>query len=142
MVQVALYSQRNIGVGKFRLDFSRCDRLHGTDVVLEFPSVGATENILMAAVERGGNRQDLHEAIRQHSLAAGQRVKQMGLDNDLIDRLKQDALFASVPWETVLNPADYIGRAPQQVDDFLAEHIEPALARYPSSPPADPGLTV
>lgn len=102
----------------------------------------ATENIMMSAAEKGGNRQELHEAIRKHSLAAGERVKQLGLDNDLIERLKSDAHFAAVPWDSVLNPADYIGRAPQQVDEFLAEHVEPVLARHQASPPTDAGLSV
>lgn len=90
----------------------------------------ATENILMAAVRAGGNRQELHEAIRRHSVEAGLRVKRDGLDNDLIDRLHADAAFASVPWEKVLDASDYVGRAPQQVDEFLAAEVEPVLTRY------------
>lgn len=90
----------------------------------------ATENILMAAVQAGGDRQDLHERIRQHSQAAGEQVKMYGRANDLIDRLKKDAAFASVDIDSLMNPREFIGRAPQQVDDFLAENVGPVLRKY------------
>ncbi len=90
----------------------------------------ATENILMAAVKAGGDRQDLHERIRQHSVAAGEQVKVHGRPNDLIARLKADRAFAKVDIDGLLRPADFIGRAPQQVDEFIAAHVEPVRRKY------------
>jgi adenylosuccinate lyase len=90
----------------------------------------ATENILMAAVERGGDRQDLHERIRQHSLAAASVVKNEGGENDLIERLRKDPAFSQVDMNVVLEPSLYAGRSPQQVDEFIAEQIEPVRRRY------------
>jgi len=90
----------------------------------------ATENILMAAVKAGGDRQKLHERIRQHSQAAAAQVKQLGLANDLIERLKADSVFAKVNFKAVLNPKDYLGRAPQQVDEFIADTVRPAIRKY------------
>ena len=93
----------------------------------------ATENILMDAVKRGGDRQALHERIRTHSLAAGSRVKDEGKDNDLLERIAADPAFG-LSREEVLrhqNPADYIGCCPHQVERFLAEYVRPVLDRYP-----------
>lgn len=90
----------------------------------------ATENILMAGVQAGGDRQQLHEAIRVHSHAAAAQVKQLGLHNDLIDRLKADPAFAKVNFAGVMNPKDYIGRAPQQVDEFIADVVAPVRRKY------------
>jgi hypothetical protein len=90
----------------------------------------ATENVLMAAVKAGGNRQQLHEKIRQHSHAAAAQVKQFGKPNDLIERLKADAAFAKVDFKTVLNPKAYVGRAPEQVDEFIAEVVVPVRRKY------------
>lgn len=90
----------------------------------------ATEEIMMAGVRAGGDRQQLHEQIRQHSIAAASQVKQHGRANDLLDRLQGDALFAGIDWQRVLDPAKFVGRAPQQVDEFLQENLEPALERY------------
>ena len=92
----------------------------------------ATENILMDAVKRGGDRQALHERIRTHSLAAGSRVKDQGLDNDLLQRIADDPAFGLTREEVMrhLDPADYIGCCPEQVDRFLAECIQPVLERY------------
>ncbi len=92
----------------------------------------ATENILMAAVKAGGNRQDLHEQIRVHSHAASAQVKQLGKPNDLIDRLKADKAFSKVNLGAVLNPKAYIGRAPEQVNEFLKEVIAPVRRKYRS----------
>ena len=93
----------------------------------------ATEPILMRAVKAGGDRQDLHERIRRHSLAAAEQVKQHGRPNDLIDRLRQDEAFASVhDWDGVMDPARFVGRAPQQVDQFVRQVIEPIRSRYAS----------
>lgn len=93
----------------------------------------ATENLLMAAVEAGGNRQDLHEVIRQASVRAAASIKR-GEPNDLLDQLKADPSFAKLPLEETLDPRKYVGRAPEQVDDFLAEVVAPIRVRYPDGP--------
>jgi adenylosuccinate lyase len=90
----------------------------------------ATEDVLMAAVQSGGDRQELHERIRQHSQAAAAVVKTEGKPNDLLARLRTDAAFESVDVGAVMNPSQYVGRAPQQVDAFVAEVVEPIRARY------------
>ncbi len=98
-------------------------------VAAELPFM-ATENILMAAVTAGGDRQDLHERIRVHSQAAAEQVKSLGRPNDLLARLKSDPAFAKLNIDALLNPADFIGQAPQQVDDFLAANVVPVLEKY------------
>jgi len=90
----------------------------------------ATENILMAAAAAGGDRQDLHERIRRHAQAAAAVVKQQGGRNDLLQRLAADEAFARLDLDAVLDPAQFVGRAPQQVDQFLAEVIDPIRADY------------
>ncbi len=90
----------------------------------------ATENVLMAAVKAGGNRQKLHEKIRVHSHAAADQVKKFGKSNDLIERLKSDGAFTKVDFKKVLNANDYVGRAPQQVDDFITKIVKPAIKKY------------
>jgi len=90
----------------------------------------ATENILMAAVTAGGDRQELHERIRRHSQAAAEVVKREGRPNDLLARLAADPAFAGVALEQVLDPVRYVGRAPEQVDEFLAEVVAPIRQRY------------
>jgi adenylosuccinate lyase len=92
----------------------------------------ATENILMAAVKAGGNRQELHERIRVHSQAAAEQVKKLGNPNDLLERLKNDPAFTKVDLKKVLNAADYVGRAPEQVNDFINEVVKPAIRKYRS----------
>ena len=92
----------------------------------------ATEDIMMAAVSAGGDRQELHELIRQHSQAAGAVVKQEGRANDLLDRLAADPAFAGVDLSDAIEPSRYIGRAPEQVDKFLAEVVAPIRQRYPA----------
>jgi len=101
-----------------------------TQLDAELPFM-ATENILMAAVAAGGDRQDLHERIRRHSQAAAVVVKQEGGPNDLIQRLRADEAFAHVDLDAVLEPRRFVGRAPEQVDEFIAEVIEPIRAKYP-----------
>ena len=98
-------------------------------VAAELPFM-ATENILMAAVKAGGNRQKLHEKIRRHSYAAAAQVKQAGKPNDLIDRLKSDPAFSRVDFKATLNPKNYIGRAPQQVDEFIKDIVTPIRRKY------------
>ncbi len=90
----------------------------------------ATENILMAAVTAGGDRQLLHERIRQHSQAAAAAVKLEGRPNDLIQRLSGDKAFAGIDLEAALDPAQFVGRAPQQVDEFVEQVVTPIRQRY------------
>ncbi|MBM4088325.1 MAG: adenylosuccinate lyase [Planctomycetes bacterium] len=90
----------------------------------------ATESILMAAVAAGGDRQQLHERIRQHSQAAAAAVKQSGAANDLLQRLMADTAFSAVDWDNVLDSARFVGRAPRQVDEFMAEVVAPIRYRY------------
>ncbi len=90
----------------------------------------ASENILMAASAAGGDRQALHERIRVHSQAASRRVKMEGKDNDLLERLADDSAFAGVNLKVVTDPKQYVGRAPQQVDEFIKEFVTPIRRRY------------
>ncbi len=94
----------------------------------------ATENILMAAVQAGGDRQELHEAIRTHSMAAAEQVKARGKDNDLLDRLKKDPMFAAIKdkMDDILDPSAFVGRAPEQTEEFLQNHVEPTLKKLES----------
>ena len=102
----------------------------------------ATENIMMAAVEAGGDRQELHELIRQHSQAAAAVVKGQGGDNDLIERLQGDPAFDKVNVDAELEPHLYVGRAPEQVDEFLAEQIEPIRKKYADAQTSEADLRV
>ncbi len=90
----------------------------------------ATENILMAAVTAGGDRQALHERIRRHAHAAAARVKTEGKDNDLLERIADDSAFASVNLRAVMSPKRFTGRAPQQVDEFVKARVTPIRRRY------------
>ncbi len=90
----------------------------------------ATENILMAAVAAGGDRQDLHERIRRHSQAAAAVVKEEGGANDLLKRLAADEAFAGVDVGAAVEPSGFVGRAPRQVDEFVAEIVRPILEKY------------
>ncbi|MCQ4864213.1 adenylosuccinate lyase [Pseudoflavonifractor phocaeensis] len=103
--------------------------------VLEELPFMASENILMDAVKRGGNRQDLHERIRVHSLEAGRNVKDLGLPNNLIDLIAGDPMFGMSREELTahLEPGRYIGRCPQQVEEFLAADVAPVLEKYPGA---------
>ena len=92
----------------------------------------ATENIMMDAVKAGGDRQELHERIRELSMEAGRVVKEEGKPNDLLDRIAADPLFTSFgvtkeSLASIMDPADYVGRAPQQVTEFLDEVVRPVL---------------
>ena len=108
------------------------DRVVRRRVMEKLPFM-ATENIMMEAVKRGGNRQELHEALREHSHAAARRVKLEGGQNDLIDRILADHLFPLTreEIEAQMAPEKYVGRAPSQVAAFLSGEIAPLLARYP-----------
>ena len=98
-------------------------------VMAELPFM-ATEEILMAGVRAGGDRQELHERIRTHSLAASEVVKAQGKPNDLIERLSGDAAFSKIELSQVLKPSSFVGRAPQQVDRFLKQVVDPIRRRY------------
>ncbi len=109
------------------------------NLMAELPFL-ATENILMAAVKAGGDRQDLHEKIRVHSQAAGHRVKDEGLDNDLLNRLQSDPAFKSkanggeleheLDWTDLMDPMKYIGRSVEQTERFIQEVVEPLREQY------------
>lgn len=92
----------------------------------------ASENIMMDAVKRGGDRQQLHERIRVLSLEAGRNVKDRGLSNNLIELIAADPMFGLSREELSahLEPSRYIGRCPQQVEEFLRDEVQPVLARY------------
>ena len=92
----------------------------------------ATEEILMAGVRAGGDRQELHERIRVHSIEAGKQVKEHGLSNDLIERLKSDSSFVNVDVTEALDPRRFIGRAPEQVDRFIEDLVDPIRRKYAS----------
>ncbi|MBM4107323.1 MAG: adenylosuccinate lyase [Phycisphaerae bacterium] len=109
------------------------------NLLAELPFL-ATENILMACVKLGGDRQVYHEKIRLHAQAAGMRVKQEGLDNDLLDRLRNDRAFrskarggplsADLDWEGLLDPMKYVGRSVEQTERFIRDVVEPLRQRY------------
>ncbi len=109
------------------------------NLMAELPFM-ATENILMACVKLGGDRQHYHELIRQHAQAAGMRAKQEGLDNDLLERLKADknfqskarggALSAELDWEGVMDPMKYVGRSVEQTERFIKDVVEPLREQY------------
>ncbi|MEX0907506.1 MAG: lyase family protein, partial [Gemmatimonadota bacterium] len=92
----------------------------------------ATETILMQAVRAGGDRQDLHERIRRHSIAAAEGVKERGEANDLVERLAADAAFGMSRGDidAMLDPARFTGRAAEQVDNFLAAEVDPVLQTW------------
>jgi len=98
---------------------------------LELPFM-ATEVILMDCVKAGGDRQEIHEAIREHSMAAGKRVKEEGAANDLLERIAADPVFASVhgKLDKLLDPSLFVGRAPQQTREFVIDCIDPILTTY------------
>ena len=89
----------------------------------------ATENIMMDAVKRGGNRQELHEKIREYSMIAGEQVKKYGNENNLVELIACDSAFGMTreEIEALLDPKNFVGRAPEQTAEFLAEQIHPIL---------------
>ncbi len=105
------------------------------NLMAELPFM-ATENILMACVKLGGDRQHYHELIRVRAQAAGLRVKDEGLDNDLLDRLKADpafgppALKGALDWEGVMDPMKYIGRSVEQTERFIKDIVEPLRTQF------------
>jgi adenylosuccinate lyase len=102
----------------------------------------ATENILMAAVAAGADRQDMHERIRRHSRDAAAQVKEHGMPNDLIQRLQNDTAFTGVDLQSILNPESFVGRAPEQVDEFVAAVVTPIVDRLQVSAEAPASLDV
>ena len=103
-------------------------------IAAELPFM-ATETILMECVKAGGDRQALHERIREHSMESARRVKQEGADNDLIERIRKDDAFAAIRdrLDGILDPVNFIGRAPAQTEEFIAAEIDPILAECGSS---------
>ena len=89
----------------------------------------ATENIMMDAVKKGGNRQELHERIRQHSMAAGKVVKSEGKPNDLLQRIANDPVFGLTIEElnSIMDAKNFVGRAPQQTEEFIKNVVKPIL---------------
>ncbi len=110
-------------------------------VAAELPFM-ATEEILMAGVTSGGDRQALHEAVRTHSMAAAANVKQEGGDNDLIARLRGDPMFANVDLDASLDPARFTGRAAVQTERFVKQIVEPIRERYRTALAASADLKV
>ncbi|WP_305151023.1 adenylosuccinate lyase [uncultured Dubosiella sp.] len=99
------------------------------DLLRELPFM-ATENIMMDAVKAGGDRQELHEAIRVHSMEAGKHVKEEGKPNDLIDLIAADPKFNMTKEQIleVMDPKNFVGRAPQQTEEFFKDYVDPVLA--------------
>ena len=104
------------------------DKVIAAHVNQELPFM-ATENIMMESVKRGGDRQELHERIREHSMAAAQRVKGEGLNNDLIERIIADDSFNLSKEEilAIIDPTKFVGRAPSQVVEFIEEYVSPII---------------
>ena len=101
-------------------------------VMAELPFM-ASENIMMKAVKKGGDRQELHERLREHAVAAAAVVKQEGQPNDMIARVEADPAFGLTreEIESELQPEAFTGRAPQQVEEYLDSYIRPLLAANP-----------
>jgi adenylosuccinate lyase len=97
----------------------------------------ATEQLIVRAVQAGGDRQQAHEAIRRHSIAAARALKDGAERNDMLDRLAGDPEFTLAFDEirAAADPGRYVGRAPRQVDEFLAEVVEPIFAGAPPMGP-------
>lgn len=95
----------------------------------------STENILMAAVSAGGDRQTLHEKIRQYSHESARQVKMLGLENDLLERLAKDEDFQKLDLAALTDASDFVGRAPEQVDEFIAQVIGPIKSAYADKSP-------
>jgi adenylosuccinate lyase len=99
------------------------------NLMAELPFM-AVETVLVAAVRKGRDRQEVHEALRKHSMAAAKRVKEMGLSNDLIERLHSEPLLSNVNLDELLNPSTYVGRAPEQVSLFLQQIVKSVRQAY------------
>jgi adenylosuccinate lyase len=84
----------------------------------------------MACVRRGGDRQAVHEIIRKNSHEAAKQVKELGRPNDLLERLVKEPAMAGIDLNALVNPQRFVGRAPQQVQQFISQIVEPIRARY------------
>ncbi len=104
----------------------------------------ATENIMMDAVKAGGDRQELHEAIRVHSMEAARQVKEFGRENDLLERIAADDRFPLTmdELEARMNPSLYVGRAPEQTEEFFKNVVDPILAKHPEAEQLDAEINV
>ena len=99
--------------------------------VREYLPYMATENLMMAAVAAGADRQSVHELVRVHSHAVTAKIKAGdGTATELYDRLKAQPEFAAVDFAAMTDARKYVGRAPEQVEEFLAEDVDAVLARY------------
>jgi adenylosuccinate lyase len=111
------------------------------NLMAELPFM-AVENIIVAAVRKGRDRQEVHEALRKHALAAAQRVKRLGQSNDLIERLHSEPLLTGVNLDELLNPSTYVGRARDQVDHFVNSTVRSCrnayATRYQTLPSSEP----
>jgi adenylosuccinate lyase len=90
----------------------------------------ATERLMMEAVKQGADRQDAHEIVRQHAIEVARLIKENGAENDLLERLSCEEMFKGVDLAMATEPSGFIGRAPEQIDAFYAEVIEPILQRH------------
>ncbi len=111
------------------------------NLMAELPFM-ASENIMMAAVENGGDRQVLHEKIREHSQAAAAEVKNHGRENDLLQRIADDPDFGGLDLDSLMKPNEFVGRAPEQVDHFNDSLVEPIRGRFSDSKPEPVELKV
>lgn len=105
------------------------ERTINANLMAELPFM-ASENIMMAAVRAGADRQDAHEIVRRHSQEAARQVKEAGGANDLLERLAGEPALAGVDLDAVMDPAAYVGLAPRQTDAFIANVVEPIRDRY------------
>jgi adenylosuccinate lyase len=99
------------------------------NLMVELPFM-AVENIMMAAVKRGLDRQEVHENLRRHTYAAAKRVKEQGLSNDLIERLHSEPTLYGINIDEMMEPMHYVGRAPEQVDLFLKDVVASVRSTY------------
>jgi adenylosuccinate lyase len=104
----------------------------------------ATENILMQGVKAGGDRQELHEKIRRYANQAGERIKAEGLNSNLCELITGDPQFHMTPDElsSILKPENFVGRAPEQVDEFIRDCVNPVLERHHSDLGIDAEVSV
>ena len=112
--------------------------------ILTVGSCAAAETVSAVAAEKGGNRQELHERLRQHAIAAGKQVKEEGLPNDMVDRIAADPAFGLTKEEIVagLVPENFVGRAPQQVEEFIANVLQPIFDANPDAVEQHASLSV
>lgn len=117
------------------------DKTIEANLAAELPFM-ASENLMMAAVTAGADRQQVHEIIRTHSQAAAQSVKSEGKPNDLLDRLRNEPAFARVDLDAALDPASFVGLAPEQVDQFIKQVVDPIRTKYAEAIGYEPTLKV